>query len=83
MKYLLVFLVLINFGFSACSSGPHPCECYDNFQLGYYDLLSKKDKEFRQKCLDNIPTCSRTVCWTACKKSQGISDIGDRKKPYK
>ena len=34
----------------ALSKGVTPCDCIDNYNLGYYDNLVGKDLEVRKKC---------------------------------
>lgn len=78
MKLFYFIVIFTFFGCSSKSDEISPCDCYDNFELGYYDLLSKEVKEIRDKCRSQKETLDGTMSWSNCKKSQGIDDISDR-----
>jgi uncharacterized membrane protein YvbJ len=48
---------------------PSACDCIDNLDLGYYDALSKKDREMRDKC--NEAYAGRATLYIECKKEKG------------
>jgi len=74
----MVTIGLILFSCSSKKEEISPCDCYDNFDKGAYDLLGKEDKEVRDKCLTQPGTRTGLQSWSSCKESQGIDDISDR-----
>ena len=69
MKKILIILSAVSL-VSIIGCKPKACDCIDNSDLGYYDALSKKDREMRDKC-NEAHAASRATMYIECKKEKG------------
>lgn len=69
-KYLIIGgVVLLGVIGGLTNDTPSACDCIDNLDLGYYDALSKKDRDMRDKC--NKAYAGRATLYIECKKEKG------------
>jgi hypothetical protein len=64
--FIIVIGILIGVGLIAEKINPSPtaCDCMKNLDKGYYDLLSKPDKEVRNYCNDKY--AGSATMWLEC-----------------